>query len=164
MAIGQATMSSFSLQWRPVHGGPGSRWSTTHGLSPWICQFKNKSKNQLSQEFSKEAPGFLCHQATVPKISMKTPGFQNISKNTPNNFLEIPNCNSDFVDSCTKIFRITSSFSLCIHLTHVCCILLIDCVCFMFGNIVLEPFSKDFQDKAFKESQLFFVDLQGKLP
>jgi hypothetical protein len=49
-------------------------------------------------------------------------------------------------------------------LTHVCCILLIDCVCFTLGNIVPEPFSEDFQDQAFEESQLFLADQQGKLP
>jgi hypothetical protein len=36
--------------------------------------------------------------------------------------------------------------------------------CFVLGNIVPEPFSEDFQDKAFEESQLFFADQQGKLP
>jgi hypothetical protein len=35
---------------------------------------------------------------------------------------------------------------------------------YALGNIVPELFSKDFQDQAFKESQLFFVDQQGKLP
>jgi hypothetical protein len=49
-------------------------------------------------------------------------------------------------------------------LTHVCCVLLIDCVCFVLGNIVSEPFFKDLQDQAFEESQLFFADQQGKLP
>jgi hypothetical protein len=42
--------------------------------------------------------------------------------------------------------------------------LLIDCVCFTLGNVVPEPFSEDFHDQAFKESQLFFADQQGKLP
>jgi hypothetical protein len=37
-------------------------------------------------------------------------------------------------DSCAKIFRITSSFFLCIHITHVCCILLIDCMCLLHGR------------------------------
>jgi hypothetical protein len=72
--------------------------------------------------------------------------------------------NSYFGYSCTKILRITSSFILCIHLTHVCCILLIDCVCFMLGNAVLEPFFEDFQDQAFEESQFFFTEQQGKCP
>jgi hypothetical protein len=39
-----------------------------------------------------------------------------------------------------------------------------DCVCFTLGNVVLEPFSADFQDQAFEESLLFFADQQGKLP
>jgi hypothetical protein len=34
----------------------------------------------------------------------------------------------------------------------------------VFGNVVLEPFSEDFQDQAFEESQHFFTDQQGKLP
>jgi hypothetical protein len=49
-------------------------------------------------------------------------------------------------------------------LKHACCILLIDCVFFALGNVVLEPFSENFQDQAFEESQLFFADQQGKLP
>jgi hypothetical protein len=41
---------------------------------------------------------------------------------------------------------------------------LIDCLCcFALGNIVPEPFSEDFQDQAFEESQLFFMVQQGKL-
>jgi hypothetical protein len=36
--------------------------------------------------------------------------------------------------------------------------------CFALGNVVPEPFSEDFQDQAFEESQLFFEDQQGKLP
>jgi hypothetical protein len=35
---------------------------------------------------------------------------------------------------------------------------------FTLGNAVPEPFFEDFQDQAFEESQLFFVDQQGKLP
>jgi hypothetical protein len=37
------------------------------------------------------------------------------------------------------------------------------CVCFTLGNVVPEPFFEDFHDQAFEESQLFFVDQQGKL-
>jgi hypothetical protein len=36
--------------------------------------------------------------------------------------------------------------------------LLIDCVCFALGNIVLEPFFDDFQDQAFEESKFFFTE------
>jgi hypothetical protein len=36
------------------------------------------------------------------------------------------NHNSKSSDSCAKILRIISSFILSIHLTHVCCIMLID--------------------------------------
>jgi hypothetical protein len=48
--------------------------------------------------------------------------------------------------------------------TYFFCILLIDCICFVLGNVVPEPFSEDFHDQAFEESQVFFVDQQGKLP
>jgi hypothetical protein len=41
---------------------------------------------------------------------------------------------------------------------------LIDCVCFVLGSIVLEPFFEDFQDQAFEKSQLSFADQRGKLP
>jgi hypothetical protein len=34
----------------------------------------------------------------------------------------------------------------------------------MIGNVALEPFFEDFQDQAFEESQLFFMDQQGKSP
>jgi hypothetical protein len=38
------------------------------------------------------------------------------------------------------------------------------CLClFALGNIVSEPFSEDFQDQDFDESQFFFVEQQGKL-
>jgi hypothetical protein len=37
-------------------------------------------------------------------------------------------------DSCAKIHRITSSFFLCIHITLVYCILLIDCLCLLHGR------------------------------
>jgi hypothetical protein len=36
--------------------------------------------------------------------------------------------------------------------------------CFVLGNVVPKPFSEDLQDQAFEESQLFFMDQQGKLP
>jgi hypothetical protein len=41
---------------------------------------------------------------------------------------------------------------------------LIACVRFMIGNIVPGLFFEDFQDQAFEEFQLFFMDQQGKLP
>jgi hypothetical protein len=41
---------------------------------------------------------------------------------------------------------------------------LIACVCFAVGNVAPEPFFDDFQDEAFEESQLFFVDQQGTSP
>jgi hypothetical protein len=41
---------------------------------------------------------------------------------------------------------------------------LFDCVCFALVNVVLEAFNEDFQDQAFEESRLFFVDQQDKFP
>jgi hypothetical protein len=55
----------------------------------------------------------------------------------------ICNRNSDFGDSCAKIFRIIQTFISCIHNT---CLLH---VCFTLGNAVPEPFFEDFQDQAF---------------
>jgi hypothetical protein len=51
----------------------------------------------------------------------------------PYNFFSpyLCNRNSKLSDSLAKILRITSSFFLCIHITHVCCILLIDCLCLL---------------------------------
>jgi hypothetical protein len=34
----------------------------------------------------------------------------------------------------------------------------------MLGNAALESFFEDFHDQAFEETQLFFVDQQGKSP
>jgi hypothetical protein len=34
----------------------------------------------------------------------------------------------------------------------------------MLGNAVPEPFFEDFHDKAFKESQFFFAEQEGKCP
>jgi hypothetical protein len=75
----------------PIHRGP--RPALVH--VPWtestaIFPLKNKSENELSREICKEAPRFLCNQAAVHKNYEKTPGFQNISKNTPRYFPEIP--------------------------------------------------------------------------
>jgi hypothetical protein len=41
----------------------------------------------------------------------------------------------------------------------------IDWFCYSaLGNIVSKPFSEDFRDQTFEESQLFFADQQCKLP
>jgi hypothetical protein len=42
--------------------------------------------------------------------------------------------------------------------------LLMTSVRFMIGNDVPGPFFEDFQDQAFEESKLFFMDQQGNLP
>jgi hypothetical protein len=52
-------MSSNGQQWRPVHGGPEPRWSTTHGPSSQNSQFKNKSEIQLFQHFALRTLGFF---------------------------------------------------------------------------------------------------------
>jgi hypothetical protein len=58
---------------------------------------------------------------------------EKIHKNSPQNFKNsyLSSHNSKSSDSCAKILRITSYFFLCIHITHVCCILLIDCMCLL---------------------------------
>jgi hypothetical protein len=73
------------------------------------------------------------------------------------------NRNSDFGNSCAKILRIFHSFISCIRNTF---LLHIDLLCAYsrLDHIVPESFSGDFQDQAFKGSQPFFVDQQGKLP
>jgi hypothetical protein len=107
---------------------------------------------------------FLYNQAAVDNFLEDPQIFANNSRYTPSHYQKLQispynflssylcNRNSDFGDSCAKILRIISSFILCIHLTHVCSILLIDCVCFALGNTVPEPFFEDFQDQAFEES------------
>jgi hypothetical protein len=56
-----------------------------------------------------------------------------IHKNSSKNSY-LSNYNSKSSDSCAKNLRITSSFFLCIHITHVCCILLIDCMYLLHGR------------------------------
>jgi hypothetical protein len=58
------------------------------------------------------------------------------------------------------------SFTLSFHafIIHIYCILIDLCIYLTLGNEVPKPFFKDFQDQAFEESQLFFVDQQCKLP
>jgi hypothetical protein len=64
------------------------------------------------------------------------------------------------------VSKFSESFTLSFHafIIHVCCILIDFFVYFTLGNVVPEPFFEDFQDQAFEESLLFFVDQQGKLP
>jgi hypothetical protein len=119
---------------------------------------------------------FLCNQAAIHNFQEDPRIFKNNSRYTPSlyqklqidpyNFLlpYLGNRNSNFSDSCAKILRINSFFILCIHLTHVYCILLIDCVCFALGNAMPEPFYEVFQDQDFEESQIFFAEQQGKFP
>jgi hypothetical protein len=49
--VGRATVSSSGRRWRPVHGGPKRRWSTTRGPSSRDYLFKNKSEIPLFQTF-----------------------------------------------------------------------------------------------------------------
>jgi hypothetical protein len=170
-------VSSSGRQWRLVHGGPEAWWSTTHGPSSWNSQFKNKSKIQLFWEFCYKAPRFF-EINPRSRFCTQTPWiFEINSKFSPSHFQKLQigpynffspylcNRNSKFSDSFTRILGITSSFFLCIHITHVCFILLIDCLCcFVIGDAVSGPFFENLQDQAFEESQLFFADQEGKFP
>jgi hypothetical protein len=122
---------------------PPQLWSTSHGPSPSHFLLENNSKIKYSSHFSYRPLPFsiIIPQSTylleAPRI------FENNSRYThshiqklqigPHNFFSpyLCNRNSKFSDSFTKILRTTSSFILCIHLTHVCCILLIDCLCLL---------------------------------
>jgi hypothetical protein len=131
---------------------------------------------QKSLPFCKEVPVFLCNQAAFHNFQEDPQIFKNNSRYTPccyqklqigpNKFLSpyVCNCNSNFSDSCAKILIINSSFILCIHLMHVCCILLTDCICFVLDNAMPEPFFEDFHDQAFEESQFFLCGAARQVP
>jgi hypothetical protein len=120
------------------HAGPpwtGPRpWSMERGPSPPTFAFRNKSgkpKFNISWHFCKETLSF-CKKAR---------GIWNFK--TPYVF----NHNSKFGGSCAKIHKITPSFFLCIHIKHVCCILLIDCLWLLhvrkqYAKAVLRGFSR----------------------
>jgi hypothetical protein len=85
--------------------------------------------------FSKINPQSLISQLgpwNLKNNSSKVLSLRKIHKNRRN--FEIPYLFNHYKssDSCAKIFRITSSLILCIHLTHVCCILLIDYLCLFY--------------------------------
>jgi hypothetical protein len=112
------------------------------------CHFANKSKTNIQGD-----PRILENN------SRYAPSHYQKLQIAPHNFVLPYLChrNSDFGDYCAKILRITSSFILYVHLTHVCCILLIDCVCFELGNVV-PKFFEGFKHQALEESQFFFVE------
>jgi hypothetical protein len=119
----------------------------SQGPSPCDFLFKNKSPAKNASHFANNHLPFYRIKPQSPKFPTKPLVFEIFSKIPlatfqkfqigPYNFLSpyLCNRNSDFGDYCVKIHRITSSFIICIHLTHVCCILLIDCVCFVLGNV-----------------------------
>jgi hypothetical protein len=175
-AGGRAPVSSQARQWSLVHGGPGWRGPRTRGLGPRVFLSKTIPRKSNFGHFALRPFDFF--KINPQSMNLQSdPGIQKIilkrflaSEKSTKIALKHQNSvsfnhNSKSSDSFTKILRITSSFTLCIHLTHVCCIFLIDCLCcFVIGNVALEPFFEDFQDQAFEESQLFFMDQQGKSP
>jgi hypothetical protein len=100
---------------------------------------------RIFQKSCKEAPGLLGNQPAVqilpilhsglrvfPKLT-RGPGFLQFGPKFEKYLQKAPKF-LEHVDSCAKILRITSSFFLCIHITHVCCILLIDCMYLLHGR------------------------------
>jgi hypothetical protein len=89
------------------------------------------------------APSLSPHHALITTLLSRGSAAGDNSTNAPSHFSEITNrsmnffspylCNrnSKFSDSFARTLGITPSFSLCIHLTHVCYILLIDCLCLL---------------------------------
>jgi hypothetical protein len=86
-------------------------------INPWFGIFTVRP--EIRKIFTKRSP-------SLRKIH------KNSSKTSKNSFLS--NHNSKSSDSCDKILRITSSFFLCVHITHVCCILLIDSMYLLHGR------------------------------
>jgi hypothetical protein len=122
------------------------------------CFFEINPRSSFCR-FCTLAPLFFRNQPAIRDFSVrprnwkniykKVPSLRKILKNSSKNFKNsyLFNHNSKSSDSCAKILRITSSFFLCIHITHVCCILLSDCLCFLaIGNVVPEPLFEDLQD------------------
>jgi hypothetical protein len=76
------------------------------------------------------------------------------------------NRNFESGDSCIKILRITSSFSLSYPYSYDCCICVI--VWLSVRRICFEAFQvqvyEDFQDQVYEDSDLFFSKQWGKLP
>jgi hypothetical protein len=119
------------------------RWSTSHGPSPCHFLLENNSKIEYSSHFLFRPLPFSIINLQSTYLQEAPRIFKNNSRYTashfkklqigPYNFFSPYLCsrNSKFSDSFTKILRITSSFILCIHLTHVCCILLIYCLCLL---------------------------------
>jgi hypothetical protein len=93
----------------------------------------------LFQRFCRKVPGLLGNQPAVQILhsnpwflknnSKGVPSLGKIHKNSPetSKFHIFSTATPNLVIHAPKILRITS-FILCIHLTHVCCILLIDCM------------------------------------
>jgi hypothetical protein len=122
---------------------PPRRWSTSHGPSPCHFLLENNSKFEYSSHFSFRPLPFSIINPWSTYLQEAPQIFKNNSRYTPSHFKKFQigpynffspylcNRNSKFSDSFSKILRSTSYFILCIHLTHVCCILLIDCLCLL---------------------------------
>jgi hypothetical protein len=133
-----------------VRATVGPRWTARPGPGPprvdsvhgnIHCKIIHYSR--LFQRFCKKVPGLLGNQPTVQILhsdpwflknnSKGVPSHGKIHKNSPetSKFYIFSTGTPNLVILVPKILRITSSFILCIHLTHVCCILLIDCMCLL---------------------------------
>jgi hypothetical protein len=146
---------------------------------PWTestpFPLENKSEIQKSHHFAKR-PLFLSNINPRSTNFQEAPRiFKNNYKYSPSHFPEIINRSPKFFSSypatATPISTILApkflqSFTLSFHafIIHVCCILINYVYTSRLGNVVPEPFFEDFQDQAFEEFQLFFMDQQGKLP
>jgi hypothetical protein len=129
---------------------PGGPWWTEPPAvhEPWTestiisyCKIIPKSENPHHLANNPLAFSIINPQSTHSQEAPRI--FKNNFKYTPSHIQKLQICphnllspylrnrSSDFNDSCTKILRITSHFILCIHLIHVCCILLIDCLCLL---------------------------------
>jgi hypothetical protein len=101
-------------------------------INPWsrFCRFYSQTPRVFR---NKPAVREFSVRSEIRKIftkrSLASENPQKYFQNFKNSYLF--NHNSKSSDSCVKILRITPSFFLCIHITHVCCILLIDCMCLL---------------------------------
>jgi hypothetical protein len=127
-----------------VHRGPVS--PVVHRAMDWVHDHflsENNLKIQYSRYFSFRPLPFPIINPQSTQLHKAPWMFKNNYRYTPSHFQKLQigpynvfspylwNHNSKFSDSFAKILRITSSFFLCIHITLVCFILLIDCLCLL---------------------------------
>jgi hypothetical protein len=126
--------------WWTARPGPGPpRVDSVHG----IIHCKIIHYSGLFQRFCKKIPRLLGNQPTVQILhsdpwflknnSKGVPSLRKIHKNSPetSKFHIFSTATPNLVILAPKLLQITSSFILCIHLTYVYCILLIDCMCLL---------------------------------